>query len=90
MWELFVSIAFAATPAPKCYSLADMKSYVCWALCRQEEYESGYYSGKDDDCNCVHKVKFKEMADMKIHINFAPQQTEEKQKFYYRPYSSEE
>lgn len=58
--------------AAKCFSLADVRGQVCWALCRQDGYEAGSYVAKGESCLCSHVVKFKEITDPRLIIRAQP------------------
>ncbi len=44
----------------------ELKSAACWALCRQDGFDSGFY--KEPDCFCVMKQKFRDRARVKIKL----------------------
>lgn len=74
---LFLS-AFA--DEPKCYTSTDMKSYVCWALCRQEGASTGKYLDKKRTCLCGIEKDFKEFTESVIKILPEPRESS------YRPW----
>ncbi len=64
---LFVfSIGFAAEQ--KLYTQTDLKSSVCWALCRQDGYYTGSYEKVSDQCMCANPQKFKDITKQAIKI----------------------
>lgn len=62
---LLVSL-WAANAAPKCYLEADIKSAVCWALCRQDGATTGSYT--KGSCICGFEKDFKEYTEPVIKI----------------------
>lgn len=67
MKNILVAIVVA-----KCFSLAEVRGQVCWALCRNDGYETGSYLAKSESCLCGHVVKFKELTEPRIIIRSKP------------------
>lgn len=60
----------------KCYTVADVKTNVCWALCRHDGYDTGSYEVKSDSCVCGEKREYKEFTKAAIKILPSPQADE--------------
>lgn len=81
---VFISI-FATSNEVKKIEMCDqrqLKSAACWALCRQDEFDTGYYVEKEDNCWCVSKRRFRDASAVKLSIPRAPEQKQE-QRFGY-------
>jgi len=57
-----------AMAADKCYTTQDVKTNVCWALCRQDGYDTGAYEQKTDSCICGQRKEYKEYTQTVLKI----------------------
>lgn len=73
---ILLTAALSAQSAP-CYTEQDMKTNVCWALCRQDGYDTGAYVSHVDSCSCAHFKKFREMTEQRIIIHANPPKLKE-------------
>ncbi len=72
----------------KCYTSSDVKMNVCWALCRQDGFDTGSYEQKSDSCICGQRKEYKEYTKTVLKILSgapAPSDSEHAPHFYYRP-----
>ncbi len=44
------------------------KTAICWALCRNDGYNSGYYETKKKICSCVREINYREFTDVKFKV----------------------
>lgn len=51
-----------------CLSVQDVKTNVCWALCRQDSYDTGSYDKKHDSCICGLRKNYKEYTDKQLKV----------------------
>lgn len=58
-----------------CYTKMDMKNGICWALCRQDGYDTGTFQAKRNICICGNVKEFKEYTDKIIKVE--PKRVEE-------------
>ncbi len=56
-------------------AIADSKKFdinvregICWALCRNDGYNSGYYETKKKICSCVREINYREFTDVKFKV----------------------
>lgn len=45
-----------------------IKMKVCWALCRQDGYDTGSYEEKGDSCLCSNRQKFKDLSSVRMKV----------------------
>lgn len=64
-WLLWLTLAHAK---PQCYSLGDIRSAVCFALCRSDGSDLGHYEEKSHACVCGIRKDFKEITRVGIKI----------------------
>lgn len=53
-------------------SIEKEKDAMCWALCRTEGFDSGYYEKETKACDCLKRIKFKDISQPKVKIQRAP------------------
>lgn len=70
-WFFFITIV----AAHECYTAIDIKTNVCWALCRQDGADLGYYQPKLGSCICGFKHDFKEYTKSVLKIISEPKET---------------
>ena len=63
MQKPFLAALVAATLTVK-----DVKGAVCWALCRQDSYDTGFYQPSTDECLCAVKKKYREITDKRLLV----------------------
>jgi len=51
-----------------CYTQVDVKTNVCWALCKQEGADTGLYDEKKDACVCGYVKNFRDYTKSVIKI----------------------
>lgn len=69
--RLFIIAGFLTVA---CLTFKDVKNNVCWALCRQDTYDTGYYDKAGDSCICGLKKSYKDATDKALRI--APHRAE--------------
>lgn len=52
----------------ECLSKDDIKTNVCWALCRADGFDTGFFETKSDSCVCGQRKKYKEITDKVIRV----------------------
>lgn len=62
---LLVLFAF---PSSHACSKQEQKTIACWALCRADEFDDGFYIEKTNECGCVRKEKFEDISRVKLRI----------------------
>ncbi len=62
-FPLFITLALVAAE----YTPAE-KSAICWALCRNDGYNSGHYEEKKKVCSCVREINYREFTDVRIKV----------------------
>lgn len=58
------SIKLVLFTAVVCYSLSQVRSFVCEALCHKEEYDRGYYDEKKKVCVCGAEKSFVDFTNV--------------------------
>lgn len=62
---LWLSVALAL---PKCYTEAEVKAKICWAVCRKDGADTGTYAPKTGNCVCGFEKDFKEYTEPTLTI----------------------
>lgn len=63
-----MSWLFAMTIALAC----DSRTEVCWALCRHDGYDTGYYLEKGKACVCGQRKVYEEFTETKLTVPALP------------------
>lgn len=58
----------AAMAMPTTCSPDRLKRSVCWALCRKDGFDSGYYEKKNDKCYCITVKDFSDYTQPTLEI----------------------
>lgn len=72
MLALLFTITTFAADAPKCFSPKDMKNVLCFALCRHDGYDSGFFSDSRAKCLCGAERDLSEMMNPRIDVLSEP------------------
>lgn len=51
-----------------CYTQTDIKSAICWAMCRRDGGDTGRYESLTNECVCGYKKDYTEYTDTTIRI----------------------
>jgi hypothetical protein len=46
----------------------DVKNSVCWAMCRSEGFDTGFFEIKTDSCICGQRKRFKDITDKALKV----------------------
>ncbi len=51
-----------------CLKTTEAKSTICWAICRTEGFDTGYFEARNDSCICGQRRRFKEITEKSLRI----------------------
>ncbi len=72
------SLTFAANPVvSKC--TIEVKNGICWAICRNDGFDVGFYEDKHKSCLCGRRRSFKELTGVSLTL---PAQVLRKDDYY--------
>jgi hypothetical protein len=57
-----------ALHADQCFKLKDVRNAVCWAQCRSDGADLGYYLEKSHECVCGFKKRYELATESRIHV----------------------
>ena len=65
----FIFLFLIQSPsAIACLTENDVKNRVCWAMCRGEGFDTGFFEIKTDSCICGQRKKFKDITDKALKV----------------------
>lgn len=68
-WLIYLSsLSAGKLDAQKVCSVFEIKSAICWALCRRDAYDSGAYEPKSGKCSCIALKDFSEYTKPNLEI----------------------
>jgi hypothetical protein len=65
---VFLLFILNPTTANTCVQSNEIKKHVCWALCRKDTADTGYYDQKSKSCVCGFKKKYEEATNQTLKV----------------------